>query len=1136
MYRGHGSIISSRNEVTYLNIETLFLLLLILFFTYTTNITLSMIITLNLHSTNTVSFIDTTSHFWPPPIALANLKLLYAILICSVAMSKVYWYLDLTNGDGSHTVFKALFLGCNRFQNLILSSLLWIFGLNAILITIINPSLLNPGPSNSLSILYQNVQGLIPFSHLGSENPLLDMSKILELQSYAFQNSPDLIVLNETWLKPSVLDNEILPSGHYQIFRVDRSKKSHPPDPIYPTKFRRNGGGVLIAIKTDLDFSSSKIQLPCGAEILALKLTTSNGDKIVVCTCYRVGTLGLPNHRVIIEALSRIVCKKRLVKTFIVGDFNLREVSWSSLTSPVSIEQTFVDSFVQMGLKQCISVPTHDKGNILDILLTNSEQSVLNPKVLDKNSVCKSDHSPFIFSFRTIIKRKKSVKRECYKFSHANWDALNSDLRNTNWNSILSSNDPEICWTNFKSCLFSLVDIHIPKVKVKTDFQPPWFDAESYVACRKKDRLRAKFKETETMLDELKWREARRDYKKLARQKTRDNLSLNADDDSGAISKKFWSYVKSSSNSFRIPESMSYNNTFRNDALGQAELFNTFFYEQFSAPSSYDIDIDFSDDNRFNIDFHHSRIRKILLKINSNKARGPDNIHGKILKHCAVSIAFPLSCIFKLSYNCGYIPKEWKLANVVPVYKKGSKSSVENYRPISLTCLVMKVFERIIKDELLFHTESLLNPKQHGFLSNRSCTTNMVDFTNSLALSLNEQLRTDVIYFDFAKAFDSVNHDIILHKLKHKFKINGTLLKFLVNYLKDRQQRVVIGNTSSSYKSVNSGVPQGSIIGPLLFVLFINDLSDELSTGTEAVLYADDTKIWRVINSSLDHEILQKDVDCLQNWANDNLMRFHPGKCKILTVTSEVNPLLFSYSLGGIPLNHTPSEKDLGVDITPTLNFQPQCDRLISKANQKFGLLRRTCFFLSDKAKCRSLYIALVRSQFENCSIVWRPCTKVRLAKFEGIQKSAIKWMLSEENISYNSSYSLYLKKCKEVNLLPITYLFDLNQLLFFHKIVYEITPVKLPYYLSFYQGSSRLRSSHMDHLCLVCSIIPRTISNAFSRSFFYKTHRDWNMLPLKLREISDICEFKEHLIKHLWKVISEELLTEGLSDDSFIE
>ena len=225
--------------------------------------------------------------------------------------------------------------------------------------------------------------------------------------------------------------------------------------------------------------------------------------------------------------------------------------------------------------------------------------------------------------------------------------------------------------------------------------------------------------------------------------------------------------------------------------------------------SEYDVDIDFSNDEQF--DISGTRIKQFLDNINTNKAAGPDGIHGFVLKHCSISLCRPLSISFKLIYNTGIIPQEWKSVNIVPILKKGDKNLISNYRPISLLCLSAKIMERVIQDELLNLTRHFLNPVQHGLLSGKSYNTNLVTLTDDIANNLFNDVGTDIIYFDFAKAFDTVNHDLLLSKLKKNFKIEGWLLKFIASYLRNRRQRVVLDNTFSEYKPVKSGVPQGSI-------------------------------------------------------------------------------------------------------------------------------------------------------------------------------------------------------------------------------------------------------------------------------------------------------------------------------------
>ena len=444
-----------------------------------------------------------------------------------------------------------------------------------------------------------------------------------------------------------------------------------------------------------------------------------------------------------------------------------------------------------------------------------------------------------------------------------------------------------------------------------------------------------------------------------------------------AVTKKFWSYVKSNSNSSRIPVQVHRNSIHANNDQKRAELFNAYFYDQFSESSTYQTDIDFLSGTLFEIDFNTYSIMNMLKSIDINKSSGPDGIEGVVLKNCALALSYPLSILFRICYVSGQLPTDWKMANVVPIHKKGDKSDVENYRPISLAFLVMKLMEKIVRDEIFDKCRSLISDKQHGFVPSRSCVTQLIPVIDDVASTLNAQNDIDVIYFDFAKAFDSVSHDKILEKLKIQFNINGFMLNFIKGYLQDRGQSFVINGTFSRPLPVKSGVPQGSILGPLLFVLFINDIYQQVSEGKSIALYADDTKIWRTIFSENDCIVLNKDIDSLHKWALINGMNFNPNKCKAISVTLRrpnyyILPFdRFSYELGDCVLDYVTEEKDHGVIIANKLNWEPQQKAIIAKASRQLGLLIRTCYFINNQTQKRSLYITLVRSVFEHCRELW---------------------------------------------------------------------------------------------------------------------------------------------------------------------
>ena len=282
--------------------------------------------------------------------------------------------------------------------------------------------MLNPGPS-SLKICYQNVQGLIPIKDLAValKQPSLNITKIYELNAYININRPDVIMLNETWLKKSVNDHEfeIIKDKNFSIFRNDRTQASHPSDPPNnPNKFKKFGGGVLIAIRSDIQAEIKRLSVRKGAEILAIEVSI-DGKKFVFCTVYKVGNLDKPNHDSIMSTIKTFYKIKNPRKIFIVGDFNLKSISWprsEDMGNGNGTDRLFIDSFNGFGLDQCISGPTHNKGRTLDLMLTNSKNFVTEIIVSPDSYLCKSDHYLLTFEVRSYVKSNRAPKRKILNF------------------------------------------------------------------------------------------------------------------------------------------------------------------------------------------------------------------------------------------------------------------------------------------------------------------------------------------------------------------------------------------------------------------------------------------------------------------------------------------------------------------------------------------------------------------------------------------------------------------------------------------------------------------------------------------------------------------------------------------------
>ena len=313
-------------------------------------------------------------------------------------------------------------------------------------------------------------------------------------------------------------------------------------------------------------------------------------------------------------------------------------------------------------------------------------------------------------------------------------------------------------------------------------------------------------------------------------------------------------------------------------------------------------------------------------------------------------ISVPLAIIYTKSLEEGVVPGDWRCANITPVFKKGSKSAAGNYRPVSLTCILCKVMESIIRDAIVTHLtkNKLILPSQHGFMKSKSCLTNLLEYLEILTKLVDEGHSVDVIYLDFAKAFDKVPHWRLVQKMK-AHGIVGKVVEWVEAWLTGRKQRVVLNGKMSDWAPVESGVPQGSCLVPTCFVIFINDIDNAISIVTSFISkFADDTKVGRVVKDEKDREELQKDLDNLMEWSVEWQMLFNASKCKVVHFGRN-NPG-FNYTMGGYApagsvLEAVVEEKDVGVVIHNTLKPSVQCAKAAKKANQVLGQMARAFHF-----------------------------------------------------------------------------------------------------------------------------------------------------------------------------------------------
>ena len=550
--------------------------------------------------------------------------------------------------------------------------------------------------------------------------------------------------------------------------------------------------------------------------------------------------------------------------------------------------------------------------------------------------------------------------------------------------------------------------------------------------------------------------------------------------------KRFWSFIRSQrKEAVGIPTLVSDGEMCVSD-LSKAEALN----KQFSSV--------FTDENLTTLpDKGHSAFSSIqdldielegvvkqLTQININKAGGPDGIPARLLHDYAYELAPMLHFIFRQSYATGTLPDDWRKAFVTGIYKKGLKSSPENYRPVSLTCISCKLMEHIVLSHMSKHlsNHNIIVENQHGFREKRSCETQLLEAMHDWAECLNRTSQTDILMLDFSKAFDKVPHQRLAAKLHH-YGIRGKTLCWIQGFLANREQSVTMNGCCSKWALVKSGVPQGSVLGPTLFLIYINDIAEELKSTIRP--FADDSVLYHEIKGPEDHDILQQDLNAVFAWADKWQMSFNASKCQHLTITWKKQPSNYNYCVSNQIIEKTDNHKYLGVTISSDLSFKHHISNIRAKATNTLGIIRRNLGPCSQNIKLQA-YQTLVRPQLEYAAMAWNPYTSRDIKSLESVQRQAARFICGE----YDRKTSV-TPLLEQLQLDPLATRRVMSQCTMFFKIHHGLVNIRFPTNIRLHPTSSRV-SHNLRYAPVLAS------HNIYKFSFFIRTIPTWNRLPVE--------------------------------------
>ena len=708
--------------------------------------------------------------------------------------------------------------------------------------------------NNSIRILSANLRGF--------------RTNIGELtHSFVRKHQLDIVVTVETFLDRNCVTTCDRIPGYSHWIRRDRHEGQ--------------GGGIAVCHKDSLQMQLLQIQMPDMLEMMFFRIILADRGAALLCVTYRPQWQGSAPITFLTEHLDNIMATQNCQNCIIVGDLNQH-----------LIQRAFTELTVVQGLANHVSFPTHIRGGSLDPVLTDLPEESVQCCQLDR--IGSSDHNAILSKINLSPAREDDNPRVIWLWEQADWPAIQQALANTDWNTVLTGNvDQDV--NTLTSTLTDLQQLHVPNRMYSTNSKDqPWFGYRCRVAADNKYRAWTRYKHHPTRHNKKLHNDACKLMSRTAEwAKRRWEQNLKHRINSNEVdAKQWWALVKARQGLItheRIPALDKGNQQLAISSQEKANLLASMFSSKMTTP----------DPNRQppvlprlcasslqTLHLSEYTIKHHLKKINPKKATGPDEVSPRLLKNCANELSTPLTLIFQQCINSGSWPSKWKEARVVPVHKKNSKTDPQNYRPISLLSAINKIFESVIAEQLIAFLEEhhLLSPKQFGFMKGKSTADLLLLLSKSWHDNLDSGLATLVIALDIAGAFDCVWHQGLIAKLG-QLGIAGDLLELLSNYLSDRSLSVVINGHTSSKFPVKASVPQGSVLGPILWNVYFNDLLSRIPTASA---YADDCTLSRQFSRAETAEVITSTnqlLNSITEWGQRWQVKFAANKTQAMVIS-----------------------------------------------------------------------------------------------------------------------------------------------------------------------------------------------------------------------------------------------------------